>query len=505
MKIKKLEIRNALGLKELTLEPGKTTMITGGSEQGKSSILGAIEKTIFNTCSRSKFIRAGENEAMLYMEFDNGVEITRKVRDGKSDTVKVVRDGVPITSPETYLKSLVNGYAFNPVSFIRLCDKDQTDLLLGLIPLAISKDMLAKWLGELPPVNMSEHGLKVLKEAEKYYYSKRTESSRELKTTQTQLDALALQLPVNYNPADWENVSLKETYERITRTEDTKRGIEENQAIINGANDDKTEINEKFTERIERLESNLNADCEKLKRECETERADIKLEISEFKQKIADREARLQSIDKLTETKIAGVGETHTTAKESVERAKAERIKDLENKIIQADTFLRTAINLPDVEALKLEAENIEKMKGFVETYRNVETVKAKLKSLETDTEYFESKIATCRSKPAELLAAMTMPVTGLGINDEAQITVDELPIRNLSTSRQIQLALEIARETSGDLKLICIDQFEALDNDRQAEFLKATDGDDFIYFITKVTNGELSIETDNIDKEMSA
>jgi len=213
----------------------------------------------------------------------------------------------------------------------------------------------------------------------------------------------------------------------------------------------------------------------------------------------------LQSIDKLTETKIAGVGETHTTAKESVERAKAERIKDLENKIIQADTFLRTAINLPDVEALKLEAENIEKMKGFVETYRNVETVKAKLKSLETDTEYFESKIATCRSKPAELLAAMTMPVTGLGINDEAQITVDELPIRNLSTSRQIQLALEIARETSGDLKLICIDQFEALDNDRQAEFLKAIEADDFIYFITKVTNGELSIETDNIDKEMSA
>ena len=76
------------------------------------------------------------------------------------------------------------------------------------------------------------------------------------------------------------------------------------------------------------------------------------------------------------------------------------------------------------------------------------------------------------------------------------QITIDGLPITNLSTSRQIKLALDIARATAGPLKLICIDRFESLDHEQREAFFKEIEGDGFQYFISQVTSGDLTVET---------
>ena len=99
------------------------------------------------------------------------------------------------------------------------------------------------------------------------------------------------------------------------------------------------------------------------------------------------------------------------------------------------------------------------------------------------------------RRKPAELMKKAKMPVKGLGINDDMQITIDGLPIKNLSTSRQIKLALDIARATAGPLKLICIDRFESLSPKNQKVMLGEMEKDDFQYFISTVSNDEMKVE----------
>ena len=504
MKIKKLEIRNALGIKELSLEPGKTTVISGGSEKGKTSILDAIRKALDNSCPRAQFVMKGENEAFIHMSVEPDIDITRKIREGKTDAVKVMQGNSVVSKPESFLKGLINSYAFNPVTFMSHTDREQTDILLKLIPLELDSDMITSWFGELPACGFSGHGLTALKQIEQFYYNLRRELNRELKNAELQLATSTGKLPVNYDPKQWENVSLQEKYQAITAIESAKRAVEENREIINKGDAEKKEINEKFQERISRLDAELSADTEKLKSDAEKEKSTLQLEISELKQKIADREAKLESIDKVTETKISSVKATHETAKKQVESSKNERLHDIENKIIQADTFLKQVGTFEDVEKLKEEAAHIEEMKGFIPYYRDVQELKKKLDKLRAQSLNFDTKIETARRKPAELLSGMEMPVTGLGINDEFQITIDELPIKNLSTSRQIKLALEIARATAGKLKIICIDQFETLDTDRRTEFLKEIENDDFQYFITQVTNGELSIKSD-VDKEMTA
>ena len=496
MKIKKLIVKNAIGIEELNLEPGNVTMIQGGSEQGKTSILDILEKGLNNTCKRAKFVRQGETEAYINIEIEPDISVTRKVREGKSDFVKVTKGGIPVTSPESFLKSLTNGYAFSPVSFLNLTDKQQTDILLSMIPLEITSEMVESWFNEMPPTGCAGHGLTALKSIERYYFDKRTETSRDLKTTQTQLATSLGKLPVNYNPAEWENVSLKGKYEAITAVKASYQAIEDNRAIVESSFAEITKTNEFYDSRLSGAESDKTAQIEKAKNEMHDERRNLELSITELQQKIAELEADKNALDSKLNTNTTVIEERCKNRSELLEKERKEKVELLGNKQIQAQTFLSATIDLPDVSVLETEAAQIEEMKGFLQYHRDMKELEAKQKRLLQTTENLNAKIATARTKPAELLAEMEMPISGLGINDEAQITIDDLPIKNLSTSRQVQLSLEIARATAGELKLICVDQFETLDADRRAEFLKAIENDGYSYFITQVTNGDLEITT---------
>ncbi|MBA7541983.1 hypothetical protein ES705_34299 [subsurface metagenome] len=67
MKISRLEIRNALGIKEFEISPEKITLIQGKNESGKTSILEGIERALYNRNRRVDFVRKGEKEAALYI------------------------------------------------------------------------------------------------------------------------------------------------------------------------------------------------------------------------------------------------------------------------------------------------------------------------------------------------------------------------------------------------------------------------------------------------------
>jgi hypothetical protein len=60
-------------------------------------------------------------------------------------------------------------------------------------------------------------------------------------------------------------------------------------------------------------------------------------------------------------------------------------------------------------------------------------------------------------------------------------------------------MTLSIARALvpGGGLKTICIDGWERLDEEKQAEFIRLADGDGFQYFVTRVgapREGELEV-----------
>jgi ABC-type branched-subunit amino acid transport system ATPase component len=97
-------------------------------------------------------------------------------------------------------------------------------------------------------------------------------------------------------------------------------------------------------------------------------------------------------------------------------------------------------------------------------------------------------------AKPAELVKNADLPIKDLGIDETGSITISGRPVKSLSTSEQIRLALDIARAVSGELKIICLDGFESIVGEAREELMKQINADSYQYFITESAVGEVEI-----------
>ena len=108
-KIKRIEIRNFLGIDEFGLDAEKINIFKGPKGSGKSSILEGIEKTFTNKNRRTEVIKHGTDEATLFVALDDGLEVDRRLRTDKADYLKVRKGEEGVPSTEKFLKSFING------------------------------------------------------------------------------------------------------------------------------------------------------------------------------------------------------------------------------------------------------------------------------------------------------------------------------------------------------------------------------------------------------------
>lgn len=504
MKIARLEFRNCLGISELEHQAGKINLISGDNEKGKTSVLEAIEKALYNTDRRVKFVKDGEEEATLYVELDDGLIVDRKVKKDGQISIKVERDGALIKKPETFLKSLFgeHPFAFNPVDFMQKKDKEQTEILLSLIPMRITEADLMKWFGEIPPVNLNQHAIEVLKYlAEKYYYDMRTIANAEVKECQNEITSLFNQLPDNFDGDKWRNVNIGELWNKVREAERVNAYREKAQQIIDGQTETVQAIKNKYDLKISEAKEYCQFRVQKVKDGIKTEKEAIKNEIADFEeqirqlqQKIELKKQELSQVDNKAKLKIEALKNEKEIQIKNIEEQMNQELEKAKFKVKEAQEYLKNNPAI-EVEPLQKQAEEAEKMKGYVSLWDNLVRLRTELKMKKARADQLDDFVALARRKPAELMKQVKMPVKGLGVNDEMQITIDGLPIKNLSTSRQIKLALDIARATAGPLKLICIDRFESLSPKNQKAMLEEMSKDDCQYFISSVSEGDMKVE----------
>lgn len=515
MIIKRLEINNCLGIKELQINPGKVNVIHGGNEKGKTSLLECIEKALNNTERRAKFVKDGEDEATLYVQLDNGMEINRKVTNDKS-TVKVVQGGSSVKKPESVLKSIVGGFNFNPVDFVQKGDKEQTEILLGLIPMRITPDMVQEWFGEVPPVDLTQHAVKVLEYlAEKYFYDKRSLANGKVKECENEITSIRLQLPDNYNVDYWRNIIIADKWRLVDKAKAINNGIEKNEKLIANKESEFENINNKYALKIKETDELLEFKTKKANEQAETWKDKIKNEIHGYENEIKELENQILELReriKLAQQKVEVFEQSNLPAKteslknerditvKAINENKEAEIESFNTKVAEAEKFIKDN-KVKDIEPLEKDAELVEKMKAYIPLADNLKTLGDALLDRQATAKKLDSYVELARKKPAQLLKGIKLPVKGLGISNDMKITIDKLPIKNLSTSQQIKLALDIARATSGPLHLVCVDRFESLDAEQKTIFLQEAEKDDFQYFITEVTGGEMKIETKEVTK----
>lgn len=522
--IKRLVIKDCLGIEELAINPGKVNVISGGNEKGKTSILETIEKALFNTKRRSRFVRTGAEKAYIELDTDNGISIKRTVAEDAAglDTgsVKVTKDGHPVKAPETFLKELFGVtskkdqdiFAFNPVDFMQKKDTEQTDILLGLLPIKVTSDNAIAWFGEAPRVNYEKHGLQVLKDLEQWFYDSRKEANARTKAVRDECEAVAKRLPDNYRLEDWVSINLSSLFADVSAAEEGNRKIKENQDFITSYDKAQRDIINKYSvednkvvEAEEAEQQDVVNDIASQKNDIENQIVTVDSQISELQNQIRDLEEKkrilkeaIKNLDavNLTERRAAITKVSKERLKAIDDKRKAD-LEALDKQKEEAQFYLET-YTLTDIAPLKAKCAEVEHMKSFIPLAKEVEALNKRLEEEEAKAEHYDRCVTAARKKPHELLATVELPVKGLGIDGRGIVTINDLPLSNLSTAQQVQTCLEIARALAKNtlLKLICIDKIEHLDETVRQEFLKQIEEDEgWQYFITQVTDGDLKIE----------
>ena len=534
-KISFLKVNNFLGVDELELEPGKVNIFKGPKGAGKTSVIEAIEKTFTNKSRRTEIIKHGEEEATLFVELDNGMEVDRRLRSEKGDYLKVRKADEGVPSTEKFLRTLVNGHIFRPLDWVNLSVKEQTKSLLSMLEIDWSKQDIINWFGDLvDDIDYSQHILLILKSIEQKYYKTREEVNREVKELKGRIDALYEELPPEYNGEEWRSVKIQEYYKKVSEAQEINKLIEMAKSIQENFNntvesikakgekqkanitltfkENKEDINDIIAlakNKIERANNfiansnnTLEVELSKLDNQLESEyqdllqkyamlkdqkKRDILTAVEEQKEIIAINNNKISA----KEQELRGLDEKEESEKLAVDEKVNSEIEKEEIRIGKAASYLKEN-TLIDIEPLQAEADRVTEMVGYLRDWDRIAEIRdGSLSSKQAYANELTSKIDKARNLPGELLKTAKMPIDGISVDVEGRVRINGTLIDGLSDGEKLELAMKVAKAQCGELKLICMDKWESLDIDSQNKLLNEMTADEYQYFVTEVMDTE--------------
>ena len=534
-KISFLKVNNFLGVDELELEPGKVNIFKGPKGAGKTSVIEAIEKTFTNKSRRTEIIKHGEEEATLFVELDDGMEVDRRLRTEKGDYLKVRKADEGVPSTEKFLRTLVNGHIFRPLDWVNLSVKEQTKSLLSMLEIDWSVQDIINWFGDMvDDIDYSQHILLILKNIEQKYYKTREEVNREVKELKGRIDALYEELPPEYNGEEWRSVKIQEYYKKVSEAQEINKLIEMAKSIQENFNntvetikakgekqkanitltfkENKEDINDIIAlakNKIERANNfiansnnTLEVELSKLDNQLESEyqdllqkyamlkdqkKRDILTAVEEQKEIIAINNNKISA----KEQELRGLDEKEESEKLAVDEKVNSEIEKEEIRIGKAASYLKEN-TLIDIEPLQAEADRVTEMVGYLRDWDRIAEIRdGSLSSKQAYANELTSKIDKARNLPGELLKTAKMPIDGISVDVEGRVRINGTLIDGLSSGERLELAMKVAKAQAGELKIICMDKWESLDIDSQNKLLAEMTEDEYQYFVTEVMDTE--------------
>ena len=476
MRISKLSFKNIYGIKEKTLQPGDVTVISGPNGSGKTSILDAIATTLTNKNYRPRIIRNGEDEAEMLIETNSGLVIDKKKRNYKSDYSSVKKDGNAVNGPESYLKGLLNTNQINPLEFISMTDKQQAKILLSLTKIDFGIDDYVKSFDGLPPDYSEERhvleNLDYFQSKKSQWWKLREEENRAELFKRQSIQEEMQKLPENYDRYKWENYSISDAYSKIQDIKSHNHDIEIAETVIANADSKKDSI--KFN-----YDQTKKVECERFEQKQQSRKEDIKTYQEEIK-KIESAIANLNALISSDESK-------KQDTLELIDKQMNIELDAVDDKLNRALKY-KSENEKQSYEELEAEVKNAEEMKSYLKLFDTISEMKEDQKRHKESAAYYDELINKARTLPQELLANAKMPIPGITIKN-GELLINDLPIGNLSDGEQLELAMAVAKQQTGELSIILADGLEKLSKEPRERFLKAAKESGIQFFITQVTD----------------
>lgn len=490
MKIACLTIRNFLGVSEAKIAPkGKVTVLAGDNRQGKSSVLKAIP-ACFQGMTPA-MIHTGAERAEIAIEL--GDLVVTRIQTLKAQSVSVKdKMGRIQTAPQKFLNGLFGGFAFNPMAFLLANDKEQRSILLQAMDVTVTKEEVeaAASTGEakeMIPLPESGPALAMYADAHRYFYTARTDVNRRLKAKQVAAAEVLKKLPEGYAPVEGIEQKGLAIQQLLSGVRSSISALEADKKAAERAKETRT----KTEERIRNNQGILARAKEALGKE-------VLPDLVSLVKKVEDARLALRAAEEALQAGREVVS--------NIDRLKGD-VASMERDIRQDQETLAALPGTFDESLLTAKAETLDDLmieSAAIETERSRQRTWNEYAILRDEAkEAFEESerlSALCdrfgNDLPAQALREAKLPIPGLALPDE-KITVDGKPLDDLSTSEQMGVTMAIAKSLAGELKVICIDGAERLDEKTRAEFIRQAEGDDFYYFVTRVGEakpGEIEI-----------
>lgn len=415
-----------------------------------------------------------------------------------------------------------------------------------MIKMDYSPEEICEWFGEdvlsgPKGVNIDKHILQILKDVETIQYNRRTEINREISSLEVRVKDMEKGLPDNYNGAEWEYIDINSKYTEKAKIEEINGYIKKGEEIKENYDQTVADIGVKFDNerkniefKYKELESDSNdiialaeGKIEKAKKVIEGSKESIQLEFSkldnclesEIQKLKSDYEAKKSAVKKEIESSVEeskdliNIQENKITAKRTEISGLSEQ-KKLEIKTV--DEKEKSAVDIEkerlgkaakylennefvDTEGLQAEIDNISKMKSYLRDWDRIQDIRnGELRKKQDESDHLTSLIDIARLKPSELLQMHELPIDGISVDENGKIRINGTLLDGLSDGEKLEAAFKIALQRIGELRVVCLDGFEKLDEKEQrkvVEFIEENDVQAFITVTKDTESGEFEIK----------
>lgn len=426
-----IEIDNFKRLKAVRLELNGASVVLGGSnEQGKSSVLDAVE-TLFGgpKMAPARPVREGQDTARIVGKVGD-LTITRTFeKDGGSKLVVASPEGAKYSSPQAMLDDLFGQLAFDPLEFTRMKAREQAETLAKLVGIDFT----------------------LLDKKRQGVFEQRTDVNRDVK----KLAAQVAGMPFNKDAPE-ATVSITEITESIKAAEEKRKFAEQ----ARRASDDAERELAAATARVTALEEQEAA----LAAETDAEIARHRAAIAAIEQK--DR-ARLAAIAKEHDA----LPDLRTAAKDAAEKAS------------------ESLAAVPDTAPLYTEIEEAEGINRKVRENAARKAADVELAAETARAEALTAEIAAIDKQKIDTIASTKFPVDGLSLTDGA-VTYEGLPFEQASQARKLRISCAIGLALNPKLRVLLIREGAFLDTEAMKQLAEFAEQNQVQCFIERVGDG---------------
>lgn len=439
MQINHIRISSILGIDQLELSPKGFTTISGPNGTGKTSVLEAIKGALASGHDAT-LLRNGAEKGEIVLVLDDGMEISKTVKAGTSNTA-VRRDGKKIDRPAEAIKALTDALSVNPIDFLLAKPKDRTRVLLEAMPLEADTEHLTEIAGVPVSAQPGVHALHVIDQVHKQVYDARTGTNRAVKEKQATINQLEAAVPPAPEGVEGDEQELEQRIAKATEERDTLLG--------------------KITAKLTGLRTKTQQDIDAV-------RAEVQRKIDEAK---ADGQAKVDAIN---------AEQAEQEGKAAAAREKAHATHTETTTPLQAQ-----------LQVIRNDREAAGRRKQTLDT---IATMQTEYEQLKAEADQQTGALAAIEQYKSDLLASL--PIPGLEVRD-GEIYRNGVIFDRLNTAQQVEVAVEVAKLRAADLGVVCVDGLELLDSNTLDAFKASALDSGLQLFITRVTDGEgFQIET---------